>query len=209
MHKVLDGGWFPLATGALLFALMATWRGGRDALLAKLRSGSVPLGAFLQALFASPPARTPGTAVFLTATPDATPNALLHSLKHYKVLHERNVFLTVAYRDVPWVPAAERVACEALGPECWRVVVQYGFMDRPDIALALELCGPQGLRIDPAEASFFLSREKIVPAPAPGRGLRRLRDRVFAALARNAGTASDYFRIPPNRVVELGSRVEL
>ena len=207
MHKVLEGGWFPLATGALLFALMATWRGGRDALLAKLRAGAVPLGAFLQSLLGSPPARTPGTAVFLTATPDATPNALLHSLKHYKVLHERNVFLTVLYRDVPWVPAAERVACEVLGTDCWRVVVHYGFMDRPDIALALELCGPHGLAVDPAEASFFLSREKIVPAP--GRGLRGLRDRVFAALARNAGTASDYFRIPPNRVVELGSRVEL
>ena len=207
MHKVLEGGWFPLATGALLFALMATWRGGRDALLAKLRAGAVPLGAFLQSLLGSPPARTPGIAVFLTATPDATPNALLHSLKHYKVLHERNVFLTVQYRDVPWVPAAERVACEVLGRDCWRVVVHYGFMDRPDIALALELCGPHGLAVDPAEASFFLSREKIVPAP--GRGLRGLRDRVFAALARNAGTASDYFRIPPNRVVELGSRVEL
>ena len=207
MHKVLEGGWFPLATGALLFALMATWRGGRDALLARLRSGAVPLGAFLQSLLASPPVRTPGTAVFLTATPDATPNALLHSLKHYRVLHEQNVFLTVQYRDVPWVPVAERVACESLGRDCWRVSVHYGFMDRPDIALALELCGPCGLAVDPAEASFFLSREKIVPAP--GRGLRGLRDRVFAALARNAGTASDYFRIPPNRVVELGSRVEL
>ena len=208
MHKVLDGGWFPLALAAAVFTLMMTWRRGRAILLERLSASSVPLGVFLKSLFLEPPQRVAGTAVFLTSTPDATPNALLHSLKHYKVLHQQNVFLTVEFRDVPAVPDAERVACESLQRDCWRVRVRYGFMDRPDVGLALEMCGPFGLQVDPMELSYFLSREKIVPGAAEG-GMALWRDRVFAAMARNAGSITDFFSIPTNRVVELGTRVEI
>ena len=207
--KINDGGWFPLVIGALVFIVMIAWRGGRALLLDQLRASSVPLGPFLQSLFLEPPQRVPGTAVFLTATPDATPHALLHSLKHYRVLHERNVFLTVEFRDVPWVRFEDRVQCEALGHDCWRVVVRYGFMNRPDVGDALELCGPAGLQIDPQQVSYFLSREKIVPAVGAKSRLARWRDGLFAAMARNAGSVTDFFNIPPNRVVELGTRVEV
>ena len=209
MHKVFDGGWFPLLLGAVIFSVMVTWRRGRTRLLALLKASSIPLVPFLDSLFVEPPQRVPGTAVFLTSTPDATPHALLHSLKHYRVLHERNVFLNVEFRDVPWVPSAERVACSRLGHECWRVAVRYGFMDRPDVGVALELCGPAGLQIEPMEISYFMSREKIVPSAVAKNALARFRDRVFTAMARNAGSVTDYFNIPTNQVVELGTRVEL
>ena len=130
MHKVFDGGWFPLLLGATVFSLMVIWRRGRIKLLQVLQSSSIPLGPFLESLFLAPPQRVPGTAVFLTSTPDATPHALLHSLKHYKALHERNVFLTVEFHDVPWVSFEDRVSCEKLGHCCWRVMVRYGFMNR-------------------------------------------------------------------------------
>ncbi|HZQ75577.1 MAG TPA: potassium transporter Kup [Burkholderiales bacterium] len=208
MHKVMEGGWFPLALGAAVFTIMVTWRRGREILLERLRAAAIPLDSFLKSLFTAPPQRIPGTAVFLTAQPDATPNALLHSLKHYKVLHERVVFLTVEYRDVPWVSFDERVKCERLGHDCWRVRVRYGFMNRPDVLAALELCGALGLEFREMETSFFLSREKVVPVP--GReGMALWRERLFAAMARNAGNVTDYFNIPTNRVVELGTRVEI
>jgi len=208
MHKVLDGGWFPLALGAIVFFLMVTWRRGRETLLEQLRGSSPPLEGFLKSLFMYPPQRVPGTAVFLTSTPDATPNALLHSLKHYKVLHEKNVFLTVEFGDVPSVPSGRRVVSERLADNCWRVTARYGFMERPDVALALELCAPEGLQLDPMEVTYFLSREKIVPRTTEG-GIEQWRDRVFAAMARNAGSITDFFNIPTNRVVELGTRVEI
>jgi KUP system potassium uptake protein len=209
MHKVLEGGWFPLLLGATIFGVMTTWRRGRTRLLDRMRTSSVPLGPFLDSLFLEPPQRVPGTAVFLTATPDATPHALLHSLKHYRVLHERNVFLTVEFRDVPWVRLEDRVVCEGLGNGCWRVLVRYGFMDRPDVGHALDLCGPAGLQLDPAEVSYFLSREKIVSSIVAKSALERWRDGIFSAMARNAGSVTDFFNIPPNRVVELGTRVEI
>ena len=209
MHKVLEGGWFPLLLGAAIFGLMVTWRRGRANLLEQLRTSSIPLGTLLESLFLAPPQRVPGTAVFLTSTPDATPHALLHSLKHYKVLHERNIFLTVQFRDVPWIRFEDRVHCERLGHECWRVVVQYGFMNQPDVGAALELCGPFGLQVDPQQVSYFLSREKIAPSGGHKGRLARLQDGVFAAMARNAGSVTDFFNIPTNRVVELGTRVEI
>ena len=208
LHKVLDGGWFPLALAAIMFCVMVAWRRGREALLERLRGSSPPLEGFLKALFLHPPQRVPSTAVFLTSSPDATPNALLHSLKHYKVLHEQNVFLTVEFHDVPWVNAGQRVACDRLADDCWRVVARYGFMEQPDVALALEICGPQELQVDPMQVTYFLSREKIVPGTSE-RGMARWRDRLFAAMARNAGSISDFFNIPTNRVVELGTRIEL
>jgi KUP system potassium uptake protein len=200
--KIADGGWFPLAIGAAVFVVMTTWRRGRERLLAHLQESSVPLEPFLKSLFSEPPQRVSGTAVFLTATPGVTPHALLHSLKHYRTLHERVVFLTVEFRDVPWVAFEERVVCEKLGNNCWRVRVRYGFMNRLELMRALELCGALGLEFDPMETSFFLSREKIVHVDS-------WRDRLFAAMARNAGNITDYFNIPTNCVVELGTRVEI
>jgi KUP system potassium uptake protein len=208
LHKVLEGGWFPLALGVLMFVLMTTWRRGRELLLGQIRSAAPPLEDLLSSLFQFPPARVPGTAVFLTSTPDVTPNALLHSLKHYKVLHETNVFMTVEFGDVPYVDANERVRCERLPADCWRVVARCGFMESPDVVHALALCGPAGLQVDPMEVSYFLSRERITQAT--GRtALPAWRERIFSALARNAGSITDYFNIPPNRVVELGTRIEL
>jgi KUP system potassium uptake protein len=206
--KIAHGGWFPLAAGALILLLLTTWDRGRESLLERLRGGSPPLEGFLQLLLRDPPQRVPGTAVFLTSTPEGTPNALLHSLKHYKVLHEQNVFLTVEFRDVPWVDAAERVACERIADDCWRIGARYGFMEQPDVALALAVCAPDGLTVDPMQVSYFLSREKIVPG-ASERGLARWRDHAFAAMARNAGSITDFFNIPTNRVVELGTRIEI
>jgi KUP system potassium uptake protein len=209
MHKIFDGGWFPLLLGALIFGVMMTWRRGRTRLLLLLQSSSIPLGAFLDSLFVTPPQRVEGTAVFLTSTPDATPHALLHSLKHYKVLHARNVFLTVEFGDRPFVPDPERIACERLRDDCWRVAVHYGFMDRPDIGAALELCGAAGLQVEPLETSYFMSREKIVPSVTAKNVVERWRDRLFTAMARNAGSVTDFFNIPANQVVELGTRVGL
>ena len=200
--KIADGGWFPLVIGAAVFLLMSTWRRGRERLLAQLQTSSVPLEPFLKSLFSEPPQRVSGTAVFLTATPDVTPHALLHSLKHYRALHERVVFLTVEFRDAPWVSFEERVLVERLGRECWRVRVRYGFMNPPDLMRALDVCGALGLEFDLMQTSFFLSREKIVPVAS-------WRDRLFAAMARNAGNITDYLNIPTNCVIELGTRVEI
>jgi len=209
LTKVDDGGWFPLAIGAAMFVVMSTWRRGREIMFQRLNATSVPLEPFLKSLFAAPPQRVPGTAIFLTATPDVTPHALLHNLNHNKVLHERIVFLTVETRDVPWVQFDERVVTERLGNGCWRVRVRYGFMNRPDVTRALELCGMLGVEFEPMQTSFFLSREKIVPAAGGISPMARWREHMFAAMARNAGNITDYFNIPSNRVVELGTRVEI
>jgi KUP system potassium uptake protein len=209
MLKINDGGWFPLTIGACVFVVLATWRRGREILIDRLRKSSVPLEPFLESLFRQPPGRVPGTAVFLTATPDVTPHALLHNLNHNKVLHERVVFLTVEIRDVPWVAFTERVKCERLGHGCWRVRVRYGFMNRPDVTRALEVCNVLGLDFNLMETSFFLSREKIVPVAGNTGGMAHWRERMFAAMARNAGNITDYFNIPTNRVIELGTRVEI
>jgi KUP system potassium uptake protein len=207
--KVADGGWFPLTIGGLVYMTMATWRRGREILMDRLRASSVPLEPFLESLFQSPPDRVPGTAVFLTATPEATPHALLHNLNHNRVLHERVVFLTVEIRDVPWVPFADRVRMQRLGHGCYRVRLRYGFMNRPDVTRALELCSGLGLEFNLMETSFFLSREKIVPVAGGISKMALWRERLFAAMARNAGNVTDYFNLPANRVVELGTRVEI
>ena len=208
LHKLFEGGWFPLALASAVFTVMMTWRRGRQLLLARLSGSSVPLGGFLQSLLSTPPHRVPGTAVYLTSTPDATPHAFLHSLKHYKVLHAQNVFLTVEFPGVPWIGAENRIACDRLANDCWRIRARYGFMEQPDVAHALEICAAEGLQLDPLQVTYFMSREKIVPDNAD-RGLSRWRDGVFAAMARNAGSITDFFNIPTNRVVELGTRIEL
>ena len=209
MHKVLEGGWFPLLLGAVIFSVMVTWRQGRAALLARLQESSIPLRPFLDSLFRSPPHRVPGTAIFLNSAMDTTPHALLHSLKHYNVVHEQNVFMTLQFLDEPWVKYEDRVQCEKLGHNCWRVLVRYGFMNQPDVCSALELCGPVGLQLDPEQVSYFLSREKIVSAVNVNSKLGYLRQMIFSAMARNAGSVTDFFNIPTNRVVELGTRIQL
>ena len=204
--KIHEGGWFPLALGAVVFIVMMTWRRGRQIMTERLQADSVPLDALLKSLLREPPKRVAGTAVYLTATPDATPQALLHSLKHFQTLHERVVFLTIEFRDVPWVPFEDRIICQRLGGNCWRVRVRYGFMNRPDVTRALEHCGALGLDIDALQTSYFVSRQRVVPSAGPG-GMALWRERIFAAMARNAGNVTDYFNIPTNRVVELGTRV--
>ena len=206
--KVADGGWFPLAIGALVYLLMTTWRQGRSAMFRRLRASSVPLKPFLDSLFKDPPHRVSGTSVFLTATPEATPSALLHNLNHNRVLHERVVFLTVEVTDEPWVPFQERVKLQKLGNGCWRVNVRFGFMNEPDVTRALEVADGLGLQLETMTTSFFLSRESVVPV-ARGEGMALWRERLFAMMARNAGNAADYFKLPANRVIELGTKVEI
>jgi len=206
--KVLEGGWFPLALGAGAFFLMMTWRRGRELLFRQWNASSTPLDELLADLKRQALHPVPGTAVFMTAMPRLTPPALLHSLKHYQVMHERVVFLTVEFLEVPWVAQDERVAVEALGGQFYRLRVRFGFMDTPDVMGALELARAQGLALDPMRTSFIVSRDKIVPFPGR-RGLAGWRDRVFAVMARNAGNVTDYFNIPTNRVIELGTRVEI
>jgi KUP system potassium uptake protein len=209
MLKVPQGGWFPLVIGGAMFLVMTTWRRGREVMFERLSDSAVPLEPFLKSLMVDPPHRVPGTAIFLTATPDATPHALLHNLNHNKVLHERVVFLTVEIRDVPWVTFEERVTCERMGHGCWMVRVRFGFMNRPDVMRALEVCGALGLEFDMMQTSFFLSRQQVVPAAGGPSTMWRWRERMFAAMARNAGNITDYFNIPTNRVIELGTRVEI
>jgi KUP system potassium uptake protein len=207
--KVVDGGWFPLVIGAVMFTVMITWRQGRSLMFRRLKASSVPLKPFLDSLFVDPPQRVPGTAVFLTATPEATPHALLHNLNHNKVLHERVVFLTAEVTDEPWVPFQDRVKLTKLGNGCWRMTVRYGFMNEPDVTQTLEIAGALGLEFDMMSTSFFLSRETVVPVATAASEMPLWREKLFAMMARNSGNAADYFKLPANRVIELGTKVEI
>ena len=209
--KVADGGWFPLAMGALVFIVMTTWRRGRVLATAAQRRLAIPLTAFVKSLVANPPHRVPGTAVFMAVDPDSVPNSMMHNLKHNKVLHERVVFLTVTIRDVPWVSAAERVAVAPLGEGFYRLNVRFGFMDRPDVAASLDLCRLQGLEFDLMQTTFFLSRASVVQAVAETEqgGMAQWRESLFATMARNARTAADYYNIPANCVIELGTKIAI
>ena len=206
--KVLHGGWFPLLLGACMVTVMLTWQRGRALLFDSLQRHMIPLGAFLQSLFFAPPARVEGTAVFFRAEGDGVPHAMLHNLAHNKVLHERTLFLTVYNREVPRVPLAERVAVAPLGHDCYQVDVQYGFNDDRDIPGALALCAQYGLDIEIMATSFFIARQNILAA-AGGGGMARWREALFAAMSRNARDAADYYRVPANRVIELGTQVEI
>jgi KUP system potassium uptake protein len=208
LTKVADGGWFPLLIATAMFTVMATWRRGRGQVLHQLEESSVRLDAFLDSLFRHPPRRVAGTAVFLTTTPNVVPHALLHNLAHNKVLHERVVFLTVLVRDVPSVPVAERVQIDDLIHNCFRVTLYFGFKERPDVMAALELCRAQDLEFRTLETSFFLSREALIPSVRVA-GMALWRDRLFAAMARNAGSAVEYFNLPTNRVIEIGTQIEI
>jgi KUP system potassium uptake protein len=208
LTKILEGGWLTLALGALVFIVMITWRRGRALLTARLRQTSVPLKPLIESLLRDPPARVPGTAVFFAAAAPAAPHALLHNLNHNKVLHERVVFLTIEVVDEPKVEPARRIALEQLGSGFWRMTLRYGFMQTPDVAYDLTETSRRILPFDMMTTSFFLSRQIVAPA-AGGRGAARWSARLFAAMTRNAGNAADYLNLPPNRVIELGTKVQL
>ena len=205
--KFFDGGWFPLAIGGAIFALMLTWKEGRRLLGTKLREDSIELKSFLEAVFVSPPTRVEGTAVFLTAEPGSVPNALLHNLKHNKVLHEHNLFVTVRSHEVPWVEEEERVKVQALEHDSWQIDLHYGFMDDPDVPRALALLRGCGCEVEPMSTSYFLSRESVIPTV--GTGMAPWREKLFAQMHHNASGAADFLKLPSNAVVELGSKVEI
>jgi KUP system potassium uptake protein len=203
--KVVEGGWMPLALGALIMSIMYTWRRGSRLLTDKTRRLETPLESLVASLEKKPPARVPGTAVFLTSDPSSAPTALLHSLKHYKVLHEKNVILTIETADTPRVDAAERVRIEPVGKTFSRVVLRFGFMETPNVPKALAIARKLGWHFDIMSTSFFLSRRTLKPAPHSG--MPRWQDRLFIALTRVANDATDYFQIPTGRVVEVGTQV--
>ncbi|UKE56357.1 KUP/HAK/KT family potassium transporter [Xanthomonas translucens pv. graminis] len=206
--KFMDGAWFPLLLGLILFTLMRTWRRGRKLLQGEIRKDGIKLDTFLPGLMLAPPVRVPGTAVFLTADPLVVPHALMHNLKHNKVLHERNVFLTVETLPVPYATAKQRLKMDAIGDEFYRVIVRFGFMETPDVPLALmRSCDQGGIYFDPMDTTYFASRETIVASA--NRGMPIWRDKLFAVMHRNAAPATGFFRIPGNWLVELGAQVEI
>ena len=205
--KLFDGGWFPLAIGAVVYMLMGTWKDGRALLSSKIKSDSMDLPGFLDAVFISPPARVEGTAVFLTAAAGTVPNALLHNLKHNKVLHATNLFVTVYNHEVPWIGLDKRIEIERLGHDCWQVLIHYGFKNDPDVPKALQQLKGRGVALDPMSTSFFLSRDSVVPTF--GEGMAPWREKLFAQMHHNASSAADFLNLPNNSVVEMGSKIEI
>jgi KUP system potassium uptake protein len=204
--KIPAGGWLPLVVGIALFGLMTTWSRGRSLLAAQRNSSSLPLEPMIEGLCADAK-RVPGTAVFMTSTPDDMPAAMLHNLKHNKVLHERNVLLTVRFEDVPLIPREGRLEVTHLSKGFFRVIVRYGFMNTPNVPKALSHAEPMGLYFDMMDTSFYVSRETLVPTKSPA--LATWRQRAFVFMARNSQPATTFFRIPTNRVLELGAQVKI
>jgi KUP system potassium uptake protein len=205
--KVFDGGWFPVAIGIVMFMLMMTWKQGRYLMRERLRDDAIDLKSFLEAVFVSPPTRVSGTAVFLVSDQGITPNALLHNLKHNKVLHETNLFVTVKHHEVPWIGFNRRCEMEPLGHDCWQVTLNFGFKNDPDVPEALALLRGRGVQLDDMETSYFLSRDIVIPTL--GKGMTMWREKLFASMHHNASGAADFLSLPTNRVVELGSKVEI
>jgi KUP system potassium uptake protein len=205
--KFFQGGWFPLLLGFAIYMVMATWRRGRELLIESIRHEDPDLLPFVTALSQDTVHRAQRTAVYAVANPGTVPQALMHNLKHNQVLHERNIILTVVFHDVPWIAFNDRVEVQALVPGFWKVQVNYGFKNTPDIPKALELCRPRGLPINLFETSYFLSREIVVPTK--GSGMAHWRETLFALMSRNAGSVAGFFRLPNNCVVELGTRVQI
>jgi KUP system potassium uptake protein len=205
--KVAQGGWFPLVMAILLYIVMSTWKDGRRLLNSKLRSDALDLTSFLDAVFVSPPVRVEGTAVFLTADSGTVPNALLHNLKHNKVLHSNNLFVTVRNHEVPWIGLDKRLQIESLGHDCWQVTINYGFKNDPDVPKALEQMRGRGCVLDVMTTSYFLSRDTVVPTL--GEGMAPWREKLFAQMHHNASGAADFLNLPNNSVVELGSKIEI
>jgi KUP system potassium uptake protein len=207
MVKIADGGWFPLVFGLAIFVMLITWKRGRQLLHDRQAKDALPLKSFVAGLGKDEVARVPGTAVFMTASPGEVPRAMLHSLKHYKLLHQRVVILTVNVLDVPRVTDAQRVSVEMLPNHFWQVKVFYGFMDQPNLPEALEWCSEQGLEVEMMDTTFFLGRETLFPSHAAE--MPFWQEKLFIAMFRNAGSAANFFQLPPNRVVELGAQVVL
>lgn len=205
--KFMDGGWFPILIAGAIFTLMVTWHRGTELIAEVQKADSFSLKDFLQAVFVSPPTRVEGTAVFLTADLDITPNALLHNLKHNKVLHAHNLFVTVRNHEVPWIGMTKRLEVHSLGHHCWQVVINYGFKNDPDVPAALKALYGLGFDIDPMTTSYFLSRNNVVSTL--GGGMAPWREKLFAQMHHNASDAADFLYLPSNAVVELGSKVEI
>nr|WP_245964782.1 potassium transporter Kup [Trinickia dinghuensis] len=207
--KIVEGGWFPLVIGVVMFTIMATWGRGWELMLAEARerAGTTPLQPYLTSLLAQSPVRVGGTAIFLTPTPDAVPHALINNLRHNRVLHEHVVFLTVVTKDVPRVPERGRFRVEQLCPGCFRATITYGFKDEVDLPQTLGASTVAGFKFEPSETSWFLSRAAVVPKS--GRGMALWRERLFAVMLHNVGNIAAFFKLPANRVIEVGARVEL
>lgn len=205
--KIADGGWFPLLMAAALYVVLATWKDGRGLLKQRLRTESMELPVFLDAVFAAPPTRVEGTAIFLAANAGVVPSALLHNLKHNKALHANNLFLTVQSQEVPRVPLGEQTQVEPLGRGCWNVLVQFGFMDEPDVPRALAQSDALRTLLDPMSTSYFLSRDIVVPTF--GRGMSVWRQKLFSQMHHSASAAADFLKLPNNAVVELGSKIQM
>jgi KUP system potassium uptake protein len=204
--KIAAGGWFPLLIAVIVFTMMTTWRRGREILSAKLREGALSPELFVQSIHSRPPIRVPGTAVFMHRNSTVIPSSLLHSLKHYKALHERVILLTVHSEEAAHIADEERLAVEELGEGIHRLMARYGFMEDIDVPALLE--SAPGLNIKPMETTYFLSRERLIVTPRPS-GMMRWREKIFASMMRNAESAARFFRLPANRVVELGAQIEL
>jgi KUP system potassium uptake protein len=205
--KLFEGGWFPLLIASAILILMLTWRDGRDILYAKRQEEGLDLTSFLEAVYAAPPTRVDGSAVFLTSGQGAVPNAMLHNLKHNKVLHMQNLFVNVHNHEVPWIAEDKRLEVKDLGNDCWQVVIHYGFNDDPDVPGALAQLHVVGCKVDPMTTSYFLSRDSIVPTV--GGGMAAWREKLFAQMHLNASSAADFLNLPSNSVVELGSKIEI
>jgi KUP system potassium uptake protein len=205
--KLFHGGWFPLLLGAVLLTIMLTWKRGRELVFENLQEHAIPLEDFLRSLFVAPPLRVDGTAVYLRSESDGVPHALLHNLAHNKVLHQRVVFLTVTIREEPWVPRSEQATVIPLGHNCYQLNVCFGFKDEPDIPSVLVVCRDLGLTFEMMETSFFIARQTVISVP--GKGMAPWREHLYIAMSRNARAAADYYQVPPNRVIELGTQVEI
>ncbi len=205
--KLVDGGWFPIFIGGAVFVLMTTWKDGRERLNQSLRESSIDLPSLLESLFVSPPQRVRGTAVFMAAEPGIVPNALMHNLKHNKVLHEQNLFVTVRYFEVPWIGMEQRLAIEPLGHDCWQVIVRYGFKNDVNLPRALGMASGRGIVLNPMTTSYFLSRDIVTPTL--GKGMALWREKLFAQMHHSATGAAEFLSLPSNAVVELGSKVEI
>jgi KUP system potassium uptake protein len=207
--KLTQGGWFPLLVGLIIYTIMATWGRGWELMRAeaRVRAGTTPLKPYLTTLLAHSPTRVGGTAIFLTPDPDGVPHSLINNLRHNRVLHDRVVFLTVNNEEIPWVPVARRVTVHPLDSECYQITITYGFMDEVDLPRALETCKVSGLTFEPTETSYFLSRATVVPTR--DRGMAMWRERLFAVMLHNVGNVAAYLKLPANRVIEVGTRVEI
>jgi KUP system potassium uptake protein len=206
LTKIPAGGWFPLLVALVAFTLLTTWATGRRLLRAQMRESAMPMETFLKTCIGSAK-RVPGTAVFMAADPNGVPHALLHNMKHNKVLHERVIIITVAIADMPYIDEADRIEVKDLGGDFWRIILHYGFMQEIDVPADLARVRECGPRFRPMDTSFFLGRQTLIPSRRPGMAIWR--EKLFAWMVQNAQSAMEFFKLPINRVVELGSQLEI